>query len=136
MKNVSMAPMTLMMLLVVGCVGPSADERAVVRMEAPRINVHTYTVPERLRKTITAEGCSVEEPSGLDEGARRLLIVSGTGVVHWPSATVKVERDRVIINGTDIGSWGEGYRNVTVAKDGRVFPDSSIPWEHRFFKLW
>lgn len=123
---------TLLASVLAGCAGPSADERSTVRMDAPRVNVDSYMTPEVLKKSIVADGCTVTEASGLDEGARRLIEVRGTGVVYWPSATVKVEKNRIILNGVVVESQPDGYRNVTVGKDGRVYPDTRIPWERHW----
>lgn len=118
------------------CIGPSPDERSSLRMEAPRINVHTYMVPEELKTAIASDGCRVEDPSGMDDGARRIVVVTGTGIVYWPSATVKVDADRIVINGTEMRSRDGAYRNVVVGKDGRVHPDCLIPFERPWWKWW
>lgn len=130
-----LAAISVYAIMLTGC-ARSGEQRGVVQLEAPRIRVHTYAGPEELRETIIAKGCTIAEPDGLDKGVREPLLVHGVGTVHWPSATIMIEEQRILINGVSVDACPAGYRNVMVERGGRVHPDSFIPFERPIYGLW
>lgn len=107
-----------MIATVAGC---AEADRTVIQFEEPRIYVHTNWSPEKVMASLRTHGCVIE--------AGNPIMIRGVGDCHWTSATVCVQNDSLVANGTLVTSKAEGYRNVVIDRKGRVSIDVFLPFE-------
>lgn len=116
----------LLSSLVAPCGGCAEERRSTFDLRTPRVYVWTYLDPDRVRRSMEADGLSVEEGTGVGEG---LFVVQGTGTLKWPSVEIVVRQNGIVANGVEIESRADSYRNLIVNEDGRVKPDAFLRFE-------
>ncbi len=124
----------LVLVVTAGCVGLGSgcaeQSRTVFEFKDPKIFLHAYEEPAKVRSGLRTEGPRIQTRDELGN-ANADFVITGIGVVHWGSREINVTRESINIDGTLIESRNEGYRNVVADKDGSVKKDQFIPFEPR-----
>ncbi len=108
--------------------GCGTSPRTVLQFKTPRIFLHAYEEPEKVKPLLRVKGLSLvsRDESGNADGN---FVLTGTGTLYWDSRVIKATNNAIEVDGAIIESRPDGYRNATIMKDGRVEKDRFIPWE-------
>jgi hypothetical protein len=116
---------TSALLCCVGCTGGSSS---VVEFATPRVYLHFFRSPEDLGADLRADGPEIRTREELGN-ANADIVVAGMGMVYCGGRAITVRDNEIVIDGVRIDSVPDGYRNVTIARNGRIDKDRFIPFE-------